>query len=110
MGVTKILSIKGQLDSRLAYVTNSEKTHLATDITYITNPEKTEQSFFVSAINCLTAESAFDEMMNTKIRFRKNRWSAGLSYHPVFRSRRGNTGAGPQHWAGVLQAASGRPL
>lgn len=71
MGVTKILSIKGQLDSRLAYVTNSEKTHLATDITYITNPEKTEQSFFVSAINCLTAESAFDEMMNTKIRFGK---------------------------------------
>ena len=44
MGVTKILSIKGQLDSRLAYVTNSEKTHLATDITYITNPEKTEHS------------------------------------------------------------------
>ena len=71
MGVTKILSIKGQLDSRLAYVTNSEKTHLATDITYITNPEKTEQSFFVSAINCLTAESAFDEMINTKIRFGK---------------------------------------
>ena len=71
MGITKIISIKEQLDSRLAYVTNSEKTHLATDITYITNPEKTEQSFFVSAINCLTAESAFDEMMDTKIRFGK---------------------------------------
>ena len=71
MGITKIISIKEQLDSRLAYVTNGEKTHLATDITYITNPEKTEQSFFVSAINCLTAESAFDEMMNTKIRFGK---------------------------------------
>ena len=51
MGVTKILSIKHQLSARLNYVTNSEKTHLATDITYITNPEKTEQSFFVSAIN-----------------------------------------------------------
>ena len=71
MGITKIISIKEQLDSRLAYVTNSEKTHLATDITYITTPEKTEQSFFVSAINCLTAESAFDEMMDTKIRFGK---------------------------------------
>lgn len=71
MGITKIISIKEQLDSRLAYVTNGEKTHLATDITYITNPEKTEQSFFVSAINCLTAESAFDEMMDTKIRFGK---------------------------------------
>lgn len=45
MGVTKILSIKHQLSARLNYVTNSEKTHLATDITYITNPEKTEQSF-----------------------------------------------------------------
>ncbi len=40
MGVTKILSIKHQLSARLNYVTNSKKTHLATDITYITNPEK----------------------------------------------------------------------
>ena len=71
MGVTKILSIRHQLSARLNYVTNSEKTHLATDITYITNPEKTEQSFFVSAINCLTPESVYDEMMNTKIRFGK---------------------------------------
>ena len=71
MGITKIISIKEQLGARLDYVTNSEKTHLATDITYVTNPEKTEQSFFVSAINCLTAASAFDEMMNTKIRFGK---------------------------------------
>ena len=71
MGITKIISIKEQLDARLDYVTNSEKTHLATDITYVTNPEKTEQSFFASAINCLTAASAFDEMMNTKIRFGK---------------------------------------
>lgn len=38
MGVTKILSIKHQLSARLNYVTNSKKTHLATDITYITNP------------------------------------------------------------------------
>ena len=59
MGVTKILSIKHQLSARLNYVTNSKKTHLATDITYITNPEKTEQSFFVSAINCLTPESVY---------------------------------------------------
>ena len=71
MGVTKILSIKHQLSARLNYVTNSEKTQLATGIAYIANPEKTEQNFFVSAINCLTAESAFDEMMNTKIRFGK---------------------------------------
>ena len=71
MGVTKILAIKHQLSARLDYVTNSEKTHLATDITYITNPEKTEQNFFVSAINCLTPESVYDEMMNTKIRFGK---------------------------------------
>lgn len=71
MGVTKILSIRHQLSARLDYVTNSEKTHLATDITYITNPEKTEQSFFVSVINCLTPESVYDEMMNTKIRFGK---------------------------------------
>ena len=71
MGITKIISIKEQLGARLDYVTNSEKTHLASDITYVTNPEKTEQSFFVSAINCLTAASAFDEMMNTKIRFGK---------------------------------------
>ena len=71
MGVTKIISIKHQLSARLDYVTNSEKTHLATDIAYIANPEKTEQNFFVSAINCLTPESVYDEMMNTKIRFGK---------------------------------------
>ena len=71
MGVTKILSIRHQLSTRLNYVTNSEKTHLATDIAYITNPEKTEQSFFVSAVNCLTPESVYKEMMNTKIRFEK---------------------------------------
>lgn len=71
MGVTKIISIKRQLSARLNYVTDSKKTHLAADITYITNPEKTEQSFFVSAINCLTPESVYDEMMNTKIRFGK---------------------------------------
>ena len=71
MGVTKIISIKHQLSARLNYVTDSKKTHLAADITYITNPEKTEQSFFVSTINCLTPESVYDEMMNTKIRFGK---------------------------------------
>ena len=88
MGVTKILSIRHQLSARLDYVTNSEKTHLATDITYITNPEKTEQSFFVSVINCLTPESVYDEMMNTKIRFGKTDGVQGfISSNPLHQGR-----------------------
>lgn len=71
MAVTKILAVRDRLDKRVAYVTNSEKTHLATDITYVTNPEKTEQSFFTSAINCRSAQTAFAEMTSTKQRFRK---------------------------------------
>ena len=71
MGVTKIISIKHQLAHRLDYVTNAEKTHLATDITYVTNPEKTEQSFFTSAINCRSVDTAYAEMMATKRRFKK---------------------------------------
>ena len=71
MAVTKILAVRNRLDKRVAYVTNSEKTHLATDITYVTNPEKTEQSFFTSAINCRSIRTAFAEMTSTKQRFRK---------------------------------------
>ena len=71
MAVTKILAVRNRLDKRVAYVVNSEKTHLATDITYVTNPEKTEQSFFTSAINCRSVQTAFAEMMATKQRFRK---------------------------------------
>ena len=71
MAVTKILAVRDRLDKRVAYVTNSEKTHLATDITYVTNPEKTEQSFFTSAINCRSIRTAFAEMTSTNQRFRK---------------------------------------
>ena len=71
MAVTKILAVRNRLDKRVAYVTNEQKTHLDASMTYITNPEKTEQSFFVSAINCNSAQTAFEEMMDTKRCFDK---------------------------------------
>lgn len=71
MAVTKILAVTNRLDKRVAYVVNEQKTHLDASMTYITTPEKTEQSFFTSAINCRSVQTAFAEMMTTKRRFGK---------------------------------------
>lgn len=71
MAVTKILAVTNRLDKRVAYVANEQKTHLDASMPYITNPEKTEQSFFTSAINCRSVQTAFAEMMATKRCFGK---------------------------------------
>ena len=43
MAVTKVFAIRVRLDDRVRYITDGEKTSLASGITYISNPEKTEQ-------------------------------------------------------------------
>ena len=79
MAITKVIAIRSRLDSRVNYVTNSKKTTLAAGLTYITNPEKTEQSFFVTAINCGSPETAYREMQQVKQRFHNT--GGVLGYH-----------------------------
>ena len=66
VAVTKVFAIRVRLDDRVRYITDGEKTSLASSITYISNPEKTEQFFFTSALNCSSVDTALSEMMETE--------------------------------------------
>lgn len=79
MAYTKVFAIRVRLDDRVAYVTNSEKTGLDASLRYAVNPEKTEQTFFTSALNCATPETAFSEMQATKDKWGKP--GGVLGYH-----------------------------
>ena len=79
VAVTKVFAIRVRLDDRVRYITDGEKTSLASSITYISNPEKTEQFFFTSALNCSSVDTAL---------------SAGG----------GHTRAGARYRAGICQA------
>ena len=63
----------------MRYITDGEKTSLASSITYISNPEKTEQFFFTSVLNCSSVDTALSEMMETKQQFGK--MGGVLGYH-----------------------------
>ena len=76
---TKVFAIRARLDKRVRYITDGEKTSLASSITYISNPEKTEQFFFTSALNCSSVDTALSEMMETKQQFGK--MGGVLGYH-----------------------------
>ena len=79
VAVTKVFAIRVRLDDRVRYITDGEKTSLASGITYISNPEKTEQFFFTSALNCSSVDTALSEMMETKQQFGK--MGGVLGYH-----------------------------
>ena len=79
VAVTKVFAIRVRLDDRVCYITDGEKTSLASSITYISNPEKTEQFFFTSALNCSSVDTALSEMMETKQQFGK--MGGVLGYH-----------------------------
>ena len=79
MAVTKVFAIRVRLDDRVRYITDGEKTSLASGITYISNPEKTEQFFFTSALNCSSVDTVLSEMMETKQQFGK--MGGVLGYH-----------------------------
>lgn len=76
---TKVFAIRARLDKRVRYITDGEKTSLASGITYISNPEKTEQFFFTSVLNCSSVDTALSEMMETKQQFGK--MGGVLGYH-----------------------------
>ena len=79
MAITKIIAIRDRLDKRVNYVANAEKTSLDCSVLYAVNPQKTEQSFFVTAMNCGSAATAYQEMLETKRAFGKT--DDVLGYH-----------------------------
>ncbi|MFR7895418.1 MAG: hypothetical protein ACLU38_16430 [Dysosmobacter sp.] len=50
VAVTKVFAIRVRLDDRVRYITDGEKTSLASSITYISNPEKDGAILFTSGV------------------------------------------------------------
>ena len=102
MAVTKVFAIRVRLDDRVRYITDGEKTSLASGITYISNPEKTEQFFFTSALNCSSVDTALSEMMETKQQFGKT--GGVLGYHFIQSFQPGEVTPEQAHEVGVKLA------
>ncbi len=79
MAYTKIFAIRTRLDDRVKYAINGEKTELDEKIGYAADPQKTHTVRFVTALNCKSAEAAFETMRRTKEKFGKT--SGVLGYH-----------------------------
>lgn len=68
----KIHAVTDRLDKRIDYAITADKTlPLLDKIEYAVNDEKTEHAMYAGVINCNSVETAFDEMMQTKAKFRK---------------------------------------
>ena len=70
MAYTKVFAIRARLDDRVKYAVNGEKTELNV---------KTSSVRFVTALNCKSAETAFEAMRRTKEKFGKT--GGVLGYH-----------------------------
>ena len=79
MAYTKVFAIRARLDDRVKYAVNGEKTELDEKIIYTADSEKTDTVRFVTALNCRSAETAFDAMRKTKEKFGKT--GGVLGYH-----------------------------
>ena len=79
MAYTKVFAIRARLDDRVKYAINGEKTELGEKIGYAADPQKTDTVRFVTALNCRSAETAFDVMRKTKEKFGKT--GGVLGYH-----------------------------
>ena len=79
MAYTKIFAIRARLDDRVKYAVNAEKTELNEKIGYAADFVKTGPVRFVTALNCKSAETAFDVMQKTKKKFGKT--GGVLGYH-----------------------------
>ena len=79
MAYTKIFAIRARLDDRVKYAINGEKTELDEKIGYAADFVKTGSVRFVTALNCKSAETAFDAMRKTKEKFGKT--GGVLGYH-----------------------------
>lgn len=82
MAYTKIFAICVRLDERVSYIVNEEKiTQLGEMIAYSVNEKKTENHLFETAYNCQSSRTAFQEMMDTKVRW--NKLEGRLGYHII---------------------------
>ena len=81
MAITKVYAVRHQLKRAISYAANEEKTALCNIIDYAANPSKTEQRLFESSINCMSVETAYNEMMETKHKFGKE--GKVLAYHYI---------------------------
>ena len=79
MAYTKKFAIRARLDDRVKYAVNAEKTELNEKIGYAADLVKTSSVRFVTALNCKSAETAFDVMRKTKEKFGKT--GGVLGYH-----------------------------
>ena len=79
MAYTKVFAIRARLDDRVKYAVNGEKTELNEKIGYAADFVKTSSVRFVTALNCKSAETAFDVMRKTKEKFGKT--GGVLGYH-----------------------------
>ena len=79
MAYTKIFAIRTRLDDRVKYAVNAEKTELNEKIGYAAEFVKTGSVRFVTALNCKSAETAFEAMRRTKEKFGKT--GGVLGYH-----------------------------
>lgn len=79
MAYTKVFAIRARLDDRVKYAVNGEKTELNEKIGYAADLVKTSSVRFVTALNCKSAETAFDVMRKTKEKFGKT--GGVLGYH-----------------------------
>ena len=65
MAYTKVFAIRARLDDRVKYAVNGEKTELNEKIGYAADLVKTSSVRFVTALNCKSAETAFEAMHRT---------------------------------------------
>ena len=66
MAITKIYAIRANLQRTVSYASNEKKTNLDNVIEYAVNKSKTEQRLFQDCINCVSIETAYEEMQNKK--------------------------------------------
>ena len=81
MAYTKIFAIRKRLDRTVAYATNEKKTRLDGTEEYTVELKKGEERLFASALNCESVETAYQEMMNAKVEWRKEDGVQG--YHII---------------------------
>jgi hypothetical protein len=99
MAITKIFSIRDQLQKSVQYAANDKKTTLDGAIEYAVNPDKTEKRLFESVLNCKSVESAYEDMQATKHRFKKT--DGVLGYHFIQSFKPGEVAPEQAHQIGI---------
>lgn len=101
MATTSIWPVKNKLNDLVRYAENPEKTlcpDLAQVLHYAENDDKTEHRYFTTGINCM-AETACEQMMNTKRRFGK--LGGNVAFHSYQSFKPGEVTPAQAHKIGV---------